>query len=67
MSSLTPRECEVLFQLRLGRSVREIAQLHGVAHSTVRSQVRSVLQKLGVSRQLAATALLDRWEGPREE
>ncbi|WP_167736136.1 LuxR C-terminal-related transcriptional regulator [Nocardioides sp. 503] len=67
MSSLTPREAEVLFQLRLGRSVREIAQLHGVAHSTVRSQVRSVLQKLGVSRQLAATALLDRWEGPREE
>jgi DNA-binding NarL/FixJ family response regulator len=67
MSSLTPREAEVLRQLRLGRSVREIADRHGVAHSTVRSQVRSVLQKLGVSRQLAATAFLDRWEGPGDE
>ncbi|MCW2853321.1 MAG: bvgA [Nocardioides sp.] len=66
LTSLTPRESEVLRQLHLGRSVRQIAELHGVAHSTVRSQVRSVLHKLGVSRQLAATAVLDKWEGPRE-
>ncbi|MCD4536327.1 response regulator transcription factor [Nocardioides sp. cx-169] len=63
LSSLTPRELEVLRLLHLGRSVREIAQLHGVAHSTVRSQVRSILHKLGVSRQVAAAAVLDEWGG----
>lgn len=62
--SLTPRESEVLRMLHLGRSVNEIASIRGVARSTVRSQVRSVLRKLGVSSQLAAAALLDRWGEP---
>lgn len=61
MRSLTPRESEVLRMLHLGRSVQEIAGIRGVARSTVRSQVRSVLRKLGVSSQLAAAAVLDRW------
>lgn len=61
MWSLTPRESEVLRQLHLGRSVHQIADLHGVAHSTVRSQVRSVLHKLEVTSQLAAAATLERW------
>lgn len=61
MRTLTPRESEVLRQLHLGRSVHQIADMHGVARSTVRSQVRSVLHKLGVSSQLAAAATFDRW------
>lgn len=64
MRSLTARESEVLRLLHLGRSVQEIAGIRGVARSTVRSQVRSVLRKLGVSSQLAASAVLDRWGEP---
>ena len=48
LSQLTAREFEVLQLLHLGRSVHEIADLHGVARSTVRSQVRAVLRKLDV-------------------
>jgi DNA-binding NarL/FixJ family response regulator len=61
MHSLTRRELEVLRLLHHGRTVRQIAELHDVAPSTVRSQVRSVLRKLGVSSQLAAAALLEKW------
>jgi DNA-binding NarL/FixJ family response regulator len=61
MSSLTRREFEVLRLLHLGRTVRQIADSHAVAPSTVRSQVRSVLRKLGVNSQLAAAALFDKW------
>jgi DNA-binding NarL/FixJ family response regulator len=61
MRSLTQREREVLRMLHLGHTVSEIAERHGVAASTVRSQVRSVLRKLGVNSQLAAVAHFDRW------
>jgi DNA-binding NarL/FixJ family response regulator len=63
ISSLTRREFEVLRQLHLGLAVREIAEQNGVAQSTVRSQVRSVLRKLGVNSQLAAAAQFDKWDG----
>ncbi len=42
-----------------GLNADEIAQSHFVAVTTVRSQIRSVLQKLGVRSQLAAVALAD--------
>ena len=42
-----------------GLNAEEIAQAHFVAVTTVRSQIRSVLQKLGVRSQLAAVALAD--------
>jgi hypothetical protein len=42
-----------------GLNAEEIAQSHFVAVTTVRSQIRSVLQKLGVRSQLAAVALAD--------
>ncbi len=54
---LTPREEEVLAALRLGRSASAIAETSYVSLSTVRSQIRSILTKLGVSSQLAAVAL----------
>ncbi len=56
-SQLTHREALVLGGLVDGLSAEEIAEAHFVALSTVRSQIRSVLQKLGVRSQLAAVAL----------
>lgn len=61
ISSLSVRELEVLRLLHLGFAVREIAEHNGVAQSTVRSQVRSVLRKLGVNSQLAAAAQFAKW------
>ena len=61
MSSLSGREREVLRQLHLGCSVSQIAEHNGVARSTVRSQVRSVLRKLDVNSQLAAAAYYEKW------
>jgi two-component system, NarL family, nitrate/nitrite response regulator NarL len=63
LGSLTRREREVLTMIHLGHSVGEIAERNGVAPSTVRSQVRSILRKLGVSSQLAASALFEKWGG----
>jgi DNA-binding NarL/FixJ family response regulator len=57
---LTPRERSVLACLADGLSADEIAAEHVVSLATVRSQVRSILQKLGVRSQLAAVALLNR-------
>lgn len=54
---LTPREAEVLAGLMRGLSVERIAAESYVSPLTVRSQVRSVLQKLGVRSQLEAVAL----------
>lgn len=54
---LTPREREVLRALGNGRSAASIAEESFVSLSTVRSQIRSVLVKLGVTSQLAAVAL----------
>jgi two-component system, NarL family, nitrate/nitrite response regulator NarL len=54
---LTQREALVLGALVDGLSAEEIADAHFVAVTTVRSQIRAVLQKLGVRSQLAAVAL----------
>ncbi len=60
LSRLTPREHEVLTGLGEGRSVQMIARSLGSSPSTVRTQVASVLRKLGVGSQLAAVAALHR-------
>ena len=57
LEKLSQRESEVLSHLTLGRSVGEIARLSIVSEATVRTQVKAVLAKLGVSSQLAAVAL----------
>lgn len=54
---LTRREAIVLRALIDGQSAVEIAEANFVSLATVRSQIRSVLQKLGVRSQLAAVAL----------
>jgi DNA-binding NarL/FixJ family response regulator len=63
---LTDREAQVLRALGQGSSVSAIAARWFVSEATVRSQVRGVLTKLGVSSQLEAVALAHRsgwWEG----
>jgi DNA-binding NarL/FixJ family response regulator len=56
-AQLTNREGDVLRGLVAGRSTEEIATDMGVALSTVRSHVKTLLRKLGVNSQLAAVAL----------
>jgi DNA-binding NarL/FixJ family response regulator len=58
LRTLTPRERQVLDMLYAGDSVTHIAHLLEVSPATVRSQVKAVLRKLGVSSQLAAVAAL---------
>jgi DNA-binding NarL/FixJ family response regulator len=55
--SLSRRESDVLRALADGRSVEVIANESYVSVATVRSQVRSILLKLGVNSQLAAVAV----------
>ncbi len=57
---LSEREAAVLRSLADGLSVRVIAVGYGVSETTVRSQVRAVLTKLGVTSQLEAVALARR-------
>ncbi|MDQ4054477.1 MAG: response regulator transcription factor [Actinomycetota bacterium] len=57
LDSLTPREREVLAKLREGCPVRDIARQSVVSEATVRTQVKSILAKLGVTSQLAAVGL----------
>jgi len=62
---LTSREAVVLEELMDGRSVTGIAADDFVSEATVRTQVRSILQKLDVNSQLEAVALARRagWRG----
>jgi len=57
---LTEREQTVLAELMEGRCAEEIARAAFVSISTVRSQIKAILQKLGVNSQLAAVALARR-------
>ena len=57
---LTERERFVLAELMEGHCAEEIAHAAFVSVSTVRSQIKAILQKLGVSSQLAAVALARR-------
>lgn len=54
---LTPREREVLVALAEGKTVACLAQEWTVAQTTVRTQVRGILTKFGVSSQLEAVAM----------
>ncbi len=55
--SLTCREREVLLAIMGGHNATQIAELTYVSVTTVRTHIRSLLSKLGVSSQLAAVAL----------
>jgi DNA-binding NarL/FixJ family response regulator len=61
---LTARERAVLSTLMQGATAEEIANASYVSIATVRSQIRSILEKLGVHSQVAAVAMAHRarWE-----
>ncbi|MCH8552166.1 MAG: alpha/beta fold hydrolase [Natronospirillum sp.] len=54
---LTRSEREVLSCLAQGQTVEQIAQLRSSAISTVRQQIKSVLQKMGTSAQVQAATM----------
>ena len=58
--ALTDREQVVLAELIEGHCAEDIAKAAFVSISTVRSQIKAILQKLGVSSQLAAVAMARR-------
>jgi two-component system nitrate/nitrite response regulator NarL len=66
---LTPREQRVLGALIDGMSAEEIAESDFVSLTTIRSQIRAILHKLGVRSQLAAVAQANRacWQPPTAE
>jgi DNA-binding NarL/FixJ family response regulator len=66
---LTPREQEVLASLIDGVPASVIAIESSVAVSTVRTQIRSILQKLGVNSQLRAVSLARKagWPNPDDK
>ena len=64
---LTDREKVVLIHLMDGYTCSQIAEMDYVTKATVRSQIRSILAKLGVSSQLAAVAMAYRSCWPTEE
>jgi DNA-binding NarL/FixJ family response regulator len=55
--ALTPREQVVLRHLVSGRAPKEIARLESVSVATVRSQLRSLFDTLGVASQREAISL----------
>jgi DNA-binding NarL/FixJ family response regulator len=63
---LTTRESEVLGALMRGKSADAIANESVVSVATIRTQIRSILAKLGVNSQLAAVARAQqvRWQPP---
>lgn len=60
LEMLSPREQTVLAEIVEGKTVAVIARDSFVSIATVRTQVHSILQKLGVNSQLAACALARR-------
>ncbi|MBA2954257.1 hypothetical protein GON03_07980 [Nocardioides sp. MAH-18] len=58
LDSLAPRQLEVLTLLHQGLQVAQIAPRLGLAETTVRSNVHSILRRMGVRSQLAAVARL---------
>ncbi|HEY8555310.1 MAG TPA: helix-turn-helix transcriptional regulator [Burkholderiales bacterium] len=57
---LTPAETEVALQLAAGNTAERISADRGVALGTVRAQIKTILHKLGVRRQVELVAAVNR-------
>lgn len=57
---LTPAETEVALQLAGGRTAEAVAAVRGVSIATVRFQIKSILAKVGVKRQVELAAAIGR-------
>jgi DNA-binding NarL/FixJ family response regulator len=62
---LTPRELQVLDALSNGASTSDLATRFALSTSTVRSYIKSILNKLGAHSRLEAVALLRKLEAGR--
>ena len=62
LAQLSRRESQVLEHLMGGFTVGDIAKLRVVSEATVRTQVKSILSKLGVSSQIAAVSVAHKAE-----
>ena len=58
--NLTPREAEVLGQLTIGRTNRQIAEALFISEKTVSVHVTNLLRKLGVTSRVQAAAIAQR-------
>jgi len=57
LSSLSPRELEILRGIARGASNKEIAREYGIVETTVKIHVQHILRKLGVSSRVHAAVL----------
>lgn len=57
ISSLSPRELDVLRGIARGASNKEIARAHGIAETTVKIHVQHILRKLDVSSRVHAAVI----------
>ncbi|MGH3354184.1 MAG: response regulator [Nocardioides sp.] len=62
LTQLSRKESQVLEHLMGGFTVGDIAKLRVVSEATVRTQVKSILAKLGVSSQIAAVSMAHKAE-----
>jgi DNA-binding NarL/FixJ family response regulator len=65
ISTLTPRELQVLHAIACGDTAQEMADRFVVSIGTVRTHIQSVLGKLEVSSQVAAAAIAVEWAASR--
>lgn len=54
--SLSPRQCDILRLIALGRSNKEIARITGITPETVRTHVKNIFIKLSVEKRAQAVA-----------
>jgi DNA-binding NarL/FixJ family response regulator len=66
-AALSPREQDVLARLVTGELAETIADRSFLSVGTIRSQIKSILKKLGVSSQLAAVAAARNASWPRTD
>ena len=59
---LTEREREVLREMAIGRTNKQIARCLNIAETTVKSHVRAILDKLGVRSRTQAALQALRWQ-----
>ena len=55
---LSPAECRIATLLAEGLSLKQIAEVQGTQHDTVRKQLRSIYQKTATNRQPELIRLL---------
>ncbi len=58
-SDLTKRERDILLLIRLGKSNKEVADDLGLSVNTVKTHMRNLFQKLGVSNRTQASFKAD--------